>query len=269
MAEDTGQTIKVGLCSIAFRERLLEYTLDLACEAGIDGVEIWGREPHISEEYDANRVAAARKMVEDRGLDVAVFGSYLRLGAVETESMPLRDTLQIATGLDVPMVRVWASDVGSDEADDDLWKRTVEESREAACAAEKMGLQFAVEMHTNTLADTASSAKRLVEDVSRDNFGLNYQPLPNLDDDAVGRLKRVLPYVCHFHAQNYAALNGDPGRIERASLAEGVIDYVPLVNILDEQGYDGYIAVEFSPSNVEDKRAAVLRDCIYLQNIKD
>ena len=261
--------MKVALCSIAFRERLLEYSLDLACEAGLDGVEIWGREPHISEEYDANRVAAARKMVTDRGLEVAVFGSYLRLGSVDTQSMPLRDVLQIATGLEVSMVRVWASDVGSDKAGDSTWKRTVDECRAAACAAEKMGLRLAVEMHTNTLADTATSAKRLIEDVSRDNFGLNYQPLPDLDDDAFKRLKRVLPYVFHLHAQNYSALNGDPEKIERASLANGIIDYVPLVDLLRDEGYDGYMAVEFSPSNVDDKRAAVMQDCIFLQNIRD
>jgi len=261
--------VKTALCSIAFRERLLEYSLDLACEAGLDGVEIWGREPHISEEYDANRVAAARRMVVDRGLEVAVFGSYLRPGAVENESMSLRDTLQIAAGLEVPLVRVWASDVGSDRADEALWKRTVEGCREAACAAEKMGMRLAVEMHTHTLADTATSARRLVEDVGRENFGLNYQPLPSLNDDALKRLERVLPWVFHLHAQNYAALNGDPEKIERAGLADGVIDYVPLVRLLRENGYDGYLAVEFSPSNVDDKRAAVLRDCIYLQNIKD
>jgi 3-dehydroshikimate dehydratase len=267
VAEENGR-VRIALCSIAFRERLLEYSLDLACEAGIEGVEIWGREPHISEEYDANRVAAARRMVTDRGLEVAVFGSYLRPGAVETESMPLRDVLQIATELDVSLVRIWASDVGSDKADDSLWKRTVEECREAARAADRMGLEFAVEMHTNTLADTATSAKRLVEDVGEDNFGLNYQPLPSLDDNAVKRLKRVLPYVSHFHAQNYAALDGDAEKIGRASLAEGVIDFVPLMSLLQDNGYDGYMAVEFSPSNVEDKRAAVLRDCIYLQNIR-
>jgi sugar phosphate isomerase/epimerase len=269
VADETGQSIGIALCSIAFRERLLEYSLDLACEAGIEGVEIWGREPHISEEYDANRVAAARKMVTDRGLEVAVFGSYLRLGAVDTDSMPLRDVLQIAAGLDVPLVRIWASDVGSEEADDEVWKRTVEESREAACAAKKMGLRLAVEMHTNTLADTATSARRLVEDVSRDNFGLNYQALPDLEADALKRLEKVLPYVFHFHAQNYAALDGDDDKIERASLAEGVIDYAPLMHVLGEDEYEGYVAVEFSPSNVDDKRAAVLRDCIYLQNIRD
>ena len=130
-----------------------------------------------------------------------------------------------------------------------------------------MGLRLAVEMHTNTLADTAESALRLVEEVDRDNFGLNYQPLPNLQDDAMKRLQMVLPHVLHLHAQNYAPLNGN-GKIERASLAEGIIDYEPLVATLRDNGYAGYLAVEFSPSNVSNKREAVLRDCGYLQKIR-
>ncbi|HCA48591.1 MAG TPA: hypothetical protein DEP45_14925 [Armatimonadetes bacterium] len=259
--------MKVALCSIAFRERLLEYTLDVACEAKLDGVEIWGREPHISEEYDANRVAAVRKMVTGRGLEVAAFGSYLRLGATSSDTMGVRDVLQIAAGLEVPTVRVWASEVGSEEAKGDLWQRTVNECRDCAMSAEKMGLRLAVEMHTKTLADTAESALRLIEEVGRGNFGLNYQPLPSLNDDAMRRLQMVLPHVFHLHAQNYAPLNGD-GKIERAGLADAIIDFEPLVETLRESGYDGYLAVEFSPSNVSNKREAVLRDCGYLQRIR-
>ncbi len=260
--------MKTALCTIAFRERLLEYSLDLASEAGFDGVEIWGREPHISEEYDANRVAAARKLVEERGLEVAVFGSYLRLGAVTTESMNLRDVLQIAAGLEAPVVRVWASDVSSAEADEEVWKRTVAEGREAAAAAAKMGLRLAAEMHSNTLADTGPSAKRLVTEIDRENFGLNYQASPRLDgEDALERLEHVLPWVFHLHAQNYAFINGNPERIERVGLADGVIDYAPLVKRLREVGYDGYLAVEFSPSNCSDKRAAIARDCRYLRSL--
>jgi sugar phosphate isomerase/epimerase len=260
--------MKVALCTIAFRERLLEYSLDLACEAGIDGVEIWGREPHISEEYESNRVAATKKMVQERGLEVAVFGSYLRFGTVNTESMRLRDVLQTAAGLGVPIVRVWASDVGSAQADDEVWRETVLECREAACAAEKMGMRLAAEMHTNTLADTARSARRLVEDINCDNFGLNFQPLPELDNDAEERLQHVLPFVFHMHAQNYAPLDGSPEKLERAGLAEGVIDYAPLVEQLQNHEYEGYVAVEFSPSNADDKYDAVVRDCRYLRAIK-
>ena len=268
MTENIGHSIKTALCTIAFRERLLEYSLDIASEAGLDGVEIWGREPHISEEYDGNRVAAARKMVEERGLKVAVFGSYLRFGSVETKSMPLRDTLQIAAGLDAPIIRVWASDVGSEEADEEIWHDTVIQCREAAHAARKMGIQMAVEMHTNTLADTAESARRLVEKVDCDSFGLNYQALPSLDDDAMARLEKVLPWVIHLHAQNYAPLDGKQGKLERVALDLGVIEYEPLLTKLYSNGYDGYVAVEFGPSNAANKRDAVLRDCRYLQGIQ-
>ncbi len=261
--------MKTALCTIAFRERLLEYSLDIACEAGLDGVEIWGREPHISEEYDANRVTAARKMVTDRGLEVAVFGSYLRLGAVGNDNnISLRNVLQIAAGLEAPVVRVWASDVGSDQADEALWKRTIEECREAAAAASRMGMKLAAEMHSGTLADTGPCARRLVDEVGHDHFGLNYQASSKLgEEDALERLEFALPHVFHLHAQNYAPLNGDPERVERVGLADGVIDYAPLVQRLREAGYEGYLAVEFSPSNCEDKREAIIRDAQYLRSL--
>lgn len=260
--------MKVALCTIAFRERLLEYSLDLACECGFDGVEIWGREPHISEVFDASRVAAARKMVAERGLEIAVFGSYLRFGATQPEELTLRDMLQIGAGLEAPIIRVWASDVSSAQADARLWARTVAEARDAACAAAKMGMKLAVEMHSNTLADTGASARRLVEEVGHPALGLNYQASPRLDEeDALERLELALPDVFHLHAQNYVPLNGALDKVERVGLGEGAIDYAPLVKRLRANGYDGYLAVEFCPSNHVDKRAAIKADCDYLRSL--
>jgi len=260
--------VKTALCTIAFRERLLEYSLDLACEANLDGVEIWGREPHISEEHDANRVAAARKMVHDRGLQVAVFGSYLRLGAVGMESMPLRDVLQIGAGLEAPVIRVWASNVASEDAHDELWARTVKECRNAAAAAEKMGMRLAAEMHSNTLADTASCARKLVEDVDSDAFALNFQASSKLTDDTpTERLEGVLPSVVHLHAQNYAPLDDNGDRVERVGLADGFVDYAPLVSLLRKAGYQGSLAVEFAPTNAKDKAAALALDFEYLRSL--
>jgi len=63
--------MKLGVCTIAFREKLLRVALTIAQQIGFDGVEIWGREPHISESCDDRRVRAARKTVEWRGLEVA------------------------------------------------------------------------------------------------------------------------------------------------------------------------------------------------------
>lgn len=262
------QPFNIALCTIAFRERLLEYSLDLAAEVGFQGVEIWGREPHISEEYDKNRVAAAERMVRERGLEVPVFGSYLRMGATNNDPVDLKAVLQMAVGLGAGIVRVWASDVGSDEADEALWERAVREAREAASRAAKMGLRLAVEMHGNTLCDTGASTRRFVEAVGEDSFGVNYQPSSRpRAETPLERLQLVQPWVMHVHAQNYAPIGTGLDRMERVALSDGVIDYAPLVELLRRGGYRGYLSVEFCPSNVTDKREAIARDYHFLRGL--
>jgi len=271
VAQTEREPMKVALCSIAFRERLLEYTLDVAADIGFQGVEIWGREPHISEHFDASRVNAVRRMVEERGLRVPVFGSYLRLGATHSNSagtVALKDVLQTAAALGAPIIRVWASDVGSDEADEHIWRNTVSEAKEAAASAAKMGLVLAAEMHSNTLADTGPCARKLVEDVDNEAFALNFQASSKLsDDEPTERLEAVLPSVVHLHAQNYAPLDEDGNRVERVALADGFVDYAPLVSRLREVGYQGYLAVEFAPSNAQDKASALACDFEYLRSL--
>ena len=50
--------MKIGLCTIAFSELPLEEVLDIAAESRFDGVEIWGKAPHIPNEYDPEYVKA-------------------------------------------------------------------------------------------------------------------------------------------------------------------------------------------------------------------
>ena len=263
---------KVALCTIAFREKLLDYTLSVASELGVDGVEIWGREPHISEKFDENRVRTAQRMVQRRGLRIPVFGSYLSFGLTHPridDTIELEATLHTARCLNAPIVRIWASDVSSSQASAAVWTRTVREIREACDQAAKLGITLSAEMHDNTLADTGRGARQLVEAVGRGNFGLNFQISAYSDrGEAVDeRLATVLPFVVHVHARNYLRLLLDGGGdvLERAPLGCGVIDYEGLVGQLLASGYDGYLAVEFAYAEGEGKREALLHDVTYLQ----
>ena len=69
--------MKVGLCTIAFRERSLEDVISIASDYGFDGVEIWGKPPHMPDEYDAEYVEKVRNLVNSKGLEVTAFGSYV------------------------------------------------------------------------------------------------------------------------------------------------------------------------------------------------
>jgi len=269
VTEAKKRAFDISLCTIAFRERLLEYSLDLAAEVGFQGVEIWGREPHISEEYDKNRVLAAARMVRGRGLTVPVFGSYLRVGATSADDVfALKDALRIAAGLKAPVMRVWASDVGSAHADESLWARTIDEAGEAASCAAKMGVRLAVEMHGNTLCDTGASTRRLLEAVGSDSFGANYQASSQQRDATVlERMELVLPWIMHMHAQNYAPLQAGSDRVERVALADGVVEYGPLFDLLRANDYEGVVSVEFCAAHASDKRAAIARDYRYLRSL--
>ena len=82
--------IKIGLCTIAYRELPLEEVLKLAADTGFDGVELWGKEPHMDAAFDADRVKRVRDRVEELGIEVGVFGSYINpLMAITTISEAL------------------------------------------------------------------------------------------------------------------------------------------------------------------------------------
>jgi sugar phosphate isomerase/epimerase len=264
--------MKVGLCTIAFRDKLLDAALDSAQALGFDGVEIWGREPHLSEAFDENRVRTAARMAHARGLEIPVLGSYYRAGATsprESNGVRLEDTIHTGRCLHVPIIRVWASDVPSAAANADIWHETVDGIRRACDLADDLEMLIAAEMHSGTLADTGASARKLVERVDRPNFRLNFQVAAHDygGETALARLEAALPSVAHVHAQNYAHLtvNGEP--VKQSPLRRGVWDYGALVGRLKEAGYDGYLAVEF-PFAEGDRRTPALADDIgYLRSV--
>jgi len=261
--------MRVCLCTISYRERLLDVALDAAAHVGFEAVELWGREPHVSEEYDESRIRGVRAMVEERGLTIPVLGSYHYFGRTNhrEDSVSLVDTLHIAHGLHTEIVRVWASDVGSARASEEIWKQTVGEAQEECDRAHKMNVTFAAEMHDDTLADTGVSARRLVEEVDRPNFRLNYQVASRPDtEDPLQRLELALPYVVHVHCQNFIATHGDPG-YKRVPLAEGYVDYGALVARLQEAGYGGHLAVEFAAEEGNGKEASLQRDREFLSSL--
>lgn len=261
--------MEVCLCTISYREKLLDVALEAAARVGFRAVELWGREPHVSEEYDESRLRGVRAMAEECGLRIPVLGSYLYFGKTvhREDAITLVDTLHTAHGLHTPIVRVWASDIGSARATDEVWEKTIAEARQACDRATKMNVVFAAEMHDDTLADTGASAKRLVEEVDRPNFRLNYQAAARPGtEDALARLELVLPYVVHVHCQNFMPAASDPG-YKRVQLDSGYVDYRTLAERLRQASYAGHLAVEFAAAEGDGKEASLRRDLEFLSSL--
>lgn len=260
--------MRVCLCTISYREKLLEVALSAAARLGFEAVELWGREPHVSEVYDESRIKTVRHMAEEKSLKLPVLGSYLYFGKTShrEDSVALADTLHTAHGLRTPIVRVWASDVPSAVATAEVWEKTVVEAREACQRAAKMNVTFAVEMHDNTLADTGATARRLVETVDRPNFRLNFQVGNYEHEDQIERLETVLPYVVHMHCQNFVKAAVEGG-YQRVQVADGMVNYEPLMERLKQADYQGHVAIEFAAEEGEKKENSLKKDLEYLASL--
>ena len=263
---------RFALCTISHREKLLEYVLEVAKDLGFESVELWGREPHISEKFDENRVQAARRMIEERGLHLCCLGSYVVFGPVRTraeELAELDDTLYTARCLRAPIVRVWASDIGAAKATKKQWDQTVGQVQEACDRAARLNLVLAAEMHDDTLADSADSSLRLLELVDRPNFKLNFEVAHReVEEKPVDRLERVLEHVVHVHLRNFATHAGENGdRPQWAPISEGLIDYMPLLDLLVSSKYDGCYALEFACREGTGKRESLAADLTYLKSL--
>lgn len=257
--------MQVCLCTISYREKLLEVALAAAARLEFEAIELWGREPHVSEEYDESRIRGIRLMAQERSLTIPVFGSYLYFGKTQhkEDSVTLADTLHTAHGLHTPLVRVWASDVASAAASQEVWDQTVAEAQEACDRAAKMNVIFAAEMHDNTLTDTAVTARRLVEEINRPSFRLNFQAGNYENEDQMERLEMVLPYVVHMHCQNFVRSGGET-QYKRVHLGEGFVDYAALLSRLKDSGYAGHVAIEFAAEEGEHKEQSLKKDLEYL-----
>lgn len=171
--------IRPGLCSVTFRSLPPEQVVELAADAGLDVIE-WGGDVHVPA-GDVERAAEVAKAMTDAGLTSCSYGSYFRAGADES----LTPTLDSAQALGVDRVRIWAGRTGSTEATDDDWAATISRLRDATAEAMERGIGLALEFHSGTLADTAPTALRLLDEVASPALSTYWQPTVAASVDSV------------------------------------------------------------------------------------
>lgn len=186
--------MKTGLVSITFRKLKVEEIIALVTKAKLDAIE-WGSDIHVPDEKTARRV---KKMCEENGILTPSYGSYYRCGITEED---FECTAAAAAELESRVIRVWAGDISSKEADSSAREKIVLSARKAAEKAREYKMDIAFEFHNGTLTDYADSALKLIEEIGYENVGLYWQPL-NMHSDEINleNLKMVLPKLRNIHA---------------------------------------------------------------------
>ncbi len=115
-------------------------------------------------------------------------------------------------------------------------------------------------MHNNNLTDSVTSILELIEQVKLPSLKTYYQPTFRADaDEPHEAVQKLAPHIVNVHAQNADASG------KACPIADGVVDYSRVIELLAVHGYDGYLEIEFV--HADDKFAALQRDRDYLASL--
>jgi sugar phosphate isomerase/epimerase len=252
--------MQLGLCTISSEARSVEEVFRVAADAGYDGVELWGKEPHIgdgSQEVTASIVGTA----SDLSLDIATYGSYLVAGA-DSFRDEYEHELAVAKRLGADLLRVWPGESEYEDCTESEWQAAVEDLSLLADRAASANLAVTVEKHEGRLSNATEGARRLIEAVDHPNCGLNWQPLFHMDETALlTEAERLAPLSNNVHMQAPA----ERGRSQRALLEDAYFDVAAVLDRFADMGFDGYVEVEFVSEDAA-YETAVRRDHDYLRD---
>jgi len=228
--------LRPGLVSITFRQLTAPLVADLAAAAGLEAVE-WGGDVHAPH-GDLKTAAEVRRLTADRGLEVAAYGSYYRAAA---GGPTFESALASAVELGAPVIRVWAGNRPSADADRTCRDAVAKDLRRIAALAADESVEVALEFHAGTLTDTCESAMALLRQAGHTNLKSYWQPprgrslRQNLCD-----IEALRPHLGDVHVFHWSH---DPPR--RHALADGQADWMQYLRAIDADSLRRFAMIEF------------------------
>lgn len=201
--------MKISACSVSFRNEPSDIfqICDFIAGIGIKYIEIWGNHLDLSksfEKFSKNLLDGLRS----RGLACSIISPYFDLTGSKKafyDSLELGKTIfTVAELIESPLVRVFTGTVSSDRVDPRKYEQCLSGLEKLSENAAQHGLKLAIETHPNTLVDTLQSTKRLLEDVDRENVGINLDifHLWEVHKKTIQIFDTLKPHVFHMHAKN-------------------------------------------------------------------
>ncbi len=247
-----------GLVSVTFRQLAPRELTELAASSGLRSIE-WGGDIHVPPDNPANAREVAA-LTAAAGLQTAAYGSYYRCVTADGDLPEFEPILETAVALDAPKIRVWAGSVGSEDVDDRGLQVLADRLRVAAEMAGKSGVGIALEFHGGTYTDTTASTLRLLDAVDHPNLDTLWQtPRGMAAPECLSSLEACLQRASNLHVFHWA-LDG-----ERLALADGLDDWREYLALLNKDGKDRHLLLEFVTDNAPallPREAATLRRLI-------
>lgn len=221
--------------------------LALAAEMGADGVEINARSEVKPRELSRTGERQIKKMLDDFQLKICCVTFPTRRGYGETEDLDRRidatkAAMMMAYNLGCPVVSNYVGLIPDEESEN---RTTMLQALEdLGRHGQRVGSMFAI----RTGRQSGEKLAEFVGQLSPGSVMMDFDPaeLVMHSHDTQKALKLVGKDVVHFRARD-AVLDLSLGQGIEVQLGRGVVDFPPLLAILEENNYQGFITVDRHP----------------------
>jgi sugar phosphate isomerase/epimerase len=163
--------MQIGLVTATFRALDRGAIVALAQRGRINAID-WSGDVHVPPDQPA-AAAEARRMCDDAGLAIGIYGSYYAFGDGPAGFSAVLDA---ALALGAPAVRVWAGRAGAGRMDAATRGRVIDDARAAVARAAAAGARVLTEWHGNSLTESLASGRQFFADVGDSRLGTLWQP---------------------------------------------------------------------------------------------
>jgi sugar phosphate isomerase/epimerase len=252
--------MRVGCAAYSFRQYLtkgemsLEGFLQKAVEMGLNGVELTA---YYFKSTDDDYLYTLKRQCYLLGLQISGAAVGNRFtdadeGERAKQIQYVKDWIGISVKLGAPCLRVFAGGTPKEHSEAEARQWTIDGLKTCAEYAAQRGVLLALENHGG-ITSTADQVIDLVTSVNSEWVGVNLDT-GNFRQDPYGSLARVAPYAVTAHAKT---------EIPKAGGGSEEADFSKIVNLLNGQGYKGYLSIEYEAA--EDAMTAVPR---FVQKLK-
>jgi len=254
--------ITPGLVSVTFRQLEPDQIIELARQAGLQGIE-WGGDIHVPH-GNTSKGEEVRKQTLDSGLCVAAYGSYYKVGHSESVGLHFGSVLETAVALGAPTIRVWAGTLGPDQADTQYRRLVAEDAFRIASLAAEAGVSISFEAHEGSLTDGTEKASTFFTEMNHPNIYAYWQPPHGISVEACrAGLIAVLPRLSNLHVFHWWPTSHD-----RRPLWEGRDRWLTYLNTAQETKHNHYAMLEFvTGDNLAAFKEDALMLCRWINNL--
>lgn len=267
------ENVKLGIAPIAWtnddmpdlgKENTFEQCISEMALAGFTGCEVGNK-------YPRNDIPALKKALKLRNMQIcnAWFSSFLTTKPYEEVEKDFIEHITFLKEMGAKVVGISEqghSIQGTDKSifeekyvmNDAEWEMLCTGVNRLGKVAKDMGITLTFHHHMGTVVQTAAEIDRLMGNTDPEYFNLLFDSghLAYCGEDYMYILKKYINRIKHVHLKDIRPAvvqkvkDGHKSFLEGVRLGtftvpgDGAIDFKPIFDVLDENGYTGYVLVE-------------------------